>query len=113
MDRRRTVGSGPHFGSGVTMLSLSVAPRRRLVWAAAPLLLAVTLLAPALRADDAPLKAPGSPRRSPAVEVVEKVKASVVNIHSERTVTDARDFDRKLDVSLTQHRVNGMGTGIV
>jgi serine protease Do len=41
------------------------------------------------------------------------VKASVVNIHSERTVTDARDFDRKLDVALTQHRVNGMGTGIV
>jgi serine protease Do len=45
--------------------------------------------------------------------VVERVKASVVNIHSERTVTDARDFDKKLDVSLTQHRVNGMGTGIV
>jgi serine protease Do len=47
------------------------------------------------------------------VEVVERVKASVVNIHSERTVTDGRDLEKRLDLSRTQHRVNGMGTGIV
>ncbi|HKB03709.1 MAG TPA: trypsin-like peptidase domain-containing protein, partial [Gemmataceae bacterium] len=58
-------------------------------------------------------RGPTNPRRSAAVEVVEKVKASVVNIHSERTVTDGRDFDKQLDLSRTQHRVNGMGTGIV
>jgi len=80
---------------------------------AAPLLLAITLLAPAIRAEEAGPRATGNPRRSQAVEVVERVKASVVNIHSERTVSDARDPDRKLDVSPTQHRVNGMGTGIV
>ena len=95
------------------MPSPSLAPRPRPAGAAAPLLLAITLLAPAVRADEPAAKAPANPRRSPAVEVVERVKASVVNIHSERTVTDARDFDKKLDVSLTQHRVNGMGTGIV
>jgi serine protease Do len=91
------------------MPSRSLAPLRP-VRAAAPLVVAITLLAPAVRADEKPT---ANPRHSAAVDVVERVKASVVNIHSERTVTDARDFDRKLDVSLTQHRVNGMGTGIV
>jgi serine protease Do len=93
------------------MPSTFPAPRRPFR-AAAPLLLAVTLLAPAVRADEPAAKGP-NPRRSPAVQVVERVKESVVNIHSERTVTDARDFERKLEVSPTQHRVNGMGTGIV
>ncbi|HEX3148193.1 MAG TPA: trypsin-like peptidase domain-containing protein [Gemmataceae bacterium] len=95
------------------MPSLSLAPRFASVWAAAPLLVAVTLLAPAVRAEDSTTRSTSNPRRSPAVDVVEKVKASVVNIHSERTVGDARNFDKKLDVALTQHRVNGMGTGIV
>jgi serine protease Do len=93
------------------MLLTSVVPVRGCVRAAAPLFVAVTLLSPALRAEDA--KRPGSPRRTQTVEVVDRVKASVVNIHSERTITDARDFDRHLDVSRTQQRVNGMGTGIV
>ena len=95
------------------MPSSSLAPRRRPARVAAPLLLAITLLAAAVRADESAPKGPGNPRRSQAVEVVERVKASVVNIHSERTVTDARDFDKKVDVGLAQHRVNGMGTGIV
>jgi serine protease Do len=95
------------------MPSSSLAPLRRPLRVGAPLVLAITLLAPAVRADESALKGPGNPRRSPAVGVVERVKASVVNIHSERTVTDARDFDKKLDVGLAQHRVNGMGTGIV
>jgi serine protease Do len=81
--------------------------------AAAPLVLAITLLAPPVRADELKARGAGNPRRSPAVDVVERVKASVVNIHSERTVSDARDRERRLDLSLTQHRVNGMGTGIV
>jgi serine protease Do len=93
------------------MLLTSVVPVRGCIRAAAPLLVAVTLLSPALWADDA--KRPGNPRRTQTVEVVEKIKASVVNIHSERTITDARDFDRHLDVTRTQQRVNGMGTGIV
>src|SRR5262245_25914905 len=93
---------------GVTMLSPSLAARR-----AAAAVVAYLVVVTSARADDPTPPRVGSPRRSPAVEVVEKVKASVVNIHSERTVGDARDFDRRLDVSPTQHRVNGMGTGIV
>ena len=52
-------------------------------------------------------------RRTPVVVVVEKTKAAVVNIHSERTVTrDSRE--KYLDVMQTQQqRVNGMGTGVV
>jgi serine protease Do len=95
------------------MPSPSLARPRGAFRVAAPFLLAVTLLGPAVRADDPKARASGNPRRSAAVEVVEKVKASVVNIHSERTVTDARDFEKQLDLSRTQHRVNGMGTGIV
>lgn len=95
------------------MPSPSLVRPRGAARAFAPLLLAITLLAPAARADEPKTRAPANPRRSAAVEVVEKVKACVVNIHSERTVTDARDFDRRSDLSATQHRVNGMGTGIV
>jgi serine protease Do len=95
------------------MLKPSLVAGRRSICVAAPLLLSITLLAPVLRAEEPAGRGTGNPRRSSAVEVVERVKASVVNIHSERTVSDARDPDRKLDVSTTQHRVNGMGTGIV
>jgi len=95
------------------MLKPSLVARRQSIRVAAPLLLSITLLAPVLRADEPGGRGTGNSRRSSAVEVVERVKASVVNIHSERTVSDARDPDRKLDVSTTQHRVNGMGTGIV
>ncbi|WP_162136277.1 trypsin-like peptidase domain-containing protein [Zavarzinella formosa] len=56
----------------------------------------------------------GNPRKTQVVEVVERVKACVVNIHSERTVSDAKSpFNSAKDLALTQHRVNGMGTGIV
>lgn len=103
---------GPPTGSGVNMLLLSLVPAGGCIRAAAPILLTITLLSPVVRADDAKVRL-GNPRRSPAVEVVERVKASVVNIHSERTITDAREFDKHLDVTRTQQRVNGMGTGIV
>src|SRR5262249_1601798 len=54
--------------------------------------------------------APASdPRRTPVVEVVDKVKGAVVNIHSERStrssVTD--------DGSSPSSRVNGMGSGVI
>jgi serine protease Do len=91
------------LGFGVTMLLQSVAGRR----VATPLFAFLVLVSPA-RGDERP----GNPRRSQVVEVVDRVKASVVNIHSERTVSDGRDWD-KHDVSTAQHRVNGMGTGIV
>lgn len=82
------------------MLSPTVAARR----AAAPLLVLICLVPPAWG---------DNPRRSPTVEVVERVKAAVVNIHSERTVSDARDPGANPDLSTAQHRVNGMGTGIL
>jgi serine protease Do len=53
-----------------------------------------------------------NPRRTPIVEVVEKVKDAVVNIHSERTVAPAGAEDI-YGIAATPSRVNGMGTGIV
>ncbi|MFO0938139.1 MAG: trypsin-like peptidase domain-containing protein [Gemmataceae bacterium] len=52
-----------------------------------------------------------SSRRDVLVDVVERVKSAVVNIHSERTVNASED-PFKLNVMQPQ-RVNGMGTGIV
>ena len=51
-------------------------------------------------------------RRDEVVDVYEKVKAAVVNIHSERTVTAPSDdpFSRS---PVRPQQVNGMGTGIV
>lgn len=51
-------------------------------------------------------------RRDQVVDVYERVKAAVVNIHSERTVTSPVDdpFTRQ---PIQPQRVNGMGTGIV
>ena len=51
-------------------------------------------------------------RRTPIVELVDRNKAAVVNIHSERTVgADVRDKNTTL--TQAQQRVNGMGTGLV
>ena len=51
-------------------------------------------------------------RRDEVVDVYEKTKASVVNIHSERTVNSPNDdpFNRS---PVRPQQVNGMGTGIV
>lgn len=80
-------------------------------------------LAPALYSSDAgrpitnstaaPAAAPhpisaGNPRRSPVVDVVERVRGAVVNIHSERAVHETGDAFHS-----GPNRVNGMGTGIV
>jgi serine protease Do len=51
-------------------------------------------------------------RRTATVELVEKVRGSVVNIHSERNVHNV-GVSEFLSASPTQNRVNGMGTGIV
>lgn len=86
------------------------------------LTLGLAALSPTVRASDAPtLHSPpartaapapsvaGNPRRTPVVEVVERVRGAVVNIHSERTVASNSD-----DVfHQGPNRVNGMGTGII
>jgi serine protease Do len=62
-----------------------------------------------------PARKPGAashPRRSPVVEVVERIKGAVVNIHSERTVRGASGLDT-FSLAPSPNRVNGMGTGIV
>src|SRR3954452_9781653 len=51
-------------------------------------------------------------RNSPVVDVVKRVRDSVVNIHSERTVR-APAAEELFSLSPSQNRVNGMGTGIV
>jgi len=50
-------------------------------------------------------------RRSPVVDVVEKVRGAVVNIHSERTVSGPNDD--LFHLNAPPSRVNGMGTGII
>jgi serine protease Do len=51
-------------------------------------------------------------RRDEVVDVYEKVKAAVVNIHSKRTLAGGAD-DPFRPPTLTPQQVNGMGTGIV
>src|SRR5438309_12062116 len=51
-------------------------------------------------------------RQTPVVTVVRRVKAAVVNIHSERTVR-APAAEELFSLTPSQNRVNGMGTGIV
>lgn len=53
-----------------------------------------------------------NPRRTPVVDVVERVRAAVVNIHSERTV-QGNGPDELFALAPSQNRVNGMGTGII
>ncbi len=55
-----------------------------------------------------------SKRRDALVDIVEKVKGAVVNIHSERTISQPQDDPFKAASSPFQmQRVNGMGTGIL
>src|SRR5439155_15294756 len=53
-----------------------------------------------------------NPRRSSVVEVVEQVRAAVVNIHSERTVHGPAS-EELFAHTPSQNRINGMGTGII
>src|SRR5438105_5961492 len=54
----------------------------------------------------------GNLRRTPLVAVIDKVKDSVVTLHSERTVA-APIPDETYSLQTSPNRVNGMGTGIV
>jgi serine protease Do len=55
---------------------------------------------------------PNGSRRSAVVEVVERVRGAVVNIHSERTVHN-HESDEVFGHTPSPNRVNGMGTGII
>ncbi len=83
------------------------------IWSTAVLALAL-LTQPLFAGDDTkPRGVPASNlRRTPVVEVVDKNKAAVVNIFSERTVT-RENREKQLELMQLQQRVNGMGTGVV
>jgi len=51
-------------------------------------------------------------RRTPLVELVDRVKGAVVNIHSERLV-QGQSTQELLALAPSQNRINGMGTGII
>src|SRR5262249_39075834 len=52
-------------------------------------------------------------RKTPIVELVQRAKGAVVNIHSERTVHNAIPGDSFPMAPPAPNRVNGMGTGII
>jgi serine protease Do len=54
----------------------------------------------------------GDARRTPIVEAVERARAAVVNIHSERTVMGPAS-EELFSLSPSQNRINGMGTGVL
>src|SRR5690349_3694073 len=93
----RPVRRSVRWGAWVLGLGLAAAP--------------VAYAPGSLSAADAIPVSRSNPRRTPIVEVVEKVKDAVVNIHSERTVAAAGADD--LYGLAAPSRVNGMGTGIV
>ena len=70
---------------------------------------ATAMTPPTSAADYAPVS---TKRRDAFVDIVERMKAAVVNIHSERTVAPAVE-DPFRGNPLQAQRVNGMGTGIV
>lgn len=96
---------------------LRLARRKLLIPVGAAAALGFAALAPAFT-EPAPNVTAGertplpAKRRDTVVDVYDKVKPAVVNIHSERTVTAASDdpFGRQ---PVQPQRVNGMGTGIV
>ncbi len=68
------------------------------------------LTAPEARGQEAGAFRSGT-RRTAVVRAVERVKGAVVNIHSERIVHNSTPTEFNLTPS--QNRVNGMGTGII
>jgi serine protease Do len=75
------------------------------------LTLAPTLPSPAARVFASDREVTPGKRRDQVVDVYERVKGAVVNIHSERTVAGTGDDPFRQGVQ--PQRVNGMGTGIV
>jgi serine protease Do len=113
------------MGSPTASRVLPSAVRRLLLPAglAAAVGLAAVLHGPAPVVASAPADAPEvlpaagravtpGKRRDEVVDVYEKVKAAVVNIHSERTVNNPSD-DPFARTPVRPQQVNGMGTGIV
>ncbi len=95
----------PPKNCGVTMRSHSSRGTAVLLRGLAILTAVVALATPGSAGD------PPSSRRDELVQVVDRVKGAVVNIHSERFVNPTDDPFR---LTPTQpQRVNGMGTGIV
>ena len=90
----------------------TVAVRRGAITAVMAALFAVPGLASSRLAAADPLPRASAGRRDEVVAVVDRVKAAVVNIHSERTVDSPAD-DPFRTTGLQPQRVNGMGTGIV
>lgn len=91
--------------------------RRRPAAALVILLLAVAAPARAGNTTAPPVIPPAAntalnARRTPLVDLVERVRGAVVNIHSERTVQGPVSEDLFV-MAPSQHRVNGMGTGIL
>jgi len=96
---------------------LRVAHRRLIVPAGLAAAVGLATLTPAFQTPTAHVAAADrevtqGKRKDQVVDVYDKVKAGVVNIHSERTVTTPAEdpFSR---APVQPQRVNGMGTGIV
>src|SRR5260370_12853952 len=81
---------GPVFGHGPTVVSVP---------------------APAAGPSVRPVSRDWNLRQTPIVDAVKRVRAAVVNIHSERTV--AMTPEQLFSTAPTQNRINGMGTGIL
>jgi serine protease Do len=86
--------------------------RQRTLVRAAVLSAALGLFIPFTAAAD-PGRAAVNPRRTAVVDVVERVRAAVVNIHSERNARGPDAEDLLAPLAPSQNRINGMGTGIV
>ena len=74
-------------------------------------LLAVTLLAGGW-ADPPPVRASSATRRTPVVEAVQKVQASVVSISSEKKAASTSRWPFSAEEN-ARPRVSGMGTGVI
>jgi serine protease Do len=83
----------------------------RLLLALPPLGLVIFLSISAAPSAESPAP-PVNPRKTPVVAVIERVKAAVVNIHSERAAQGLTP-DEYLALTPSQNRINGMGTGII
>jgi serine protease Do len=101
----------------ITISSLIRSARRRLlVSAGLAAAIGLATFAPALQPPSTSASAserqitPGK-RKDQVVDVYDKVKAAVVNIHSERTISQPADDPFRQPVQ--PQRVNGMGTGII
>jgi serine protease Do len=87
-------------------------PTAACLCAALGLLVVAAFAQPGSGPDSRPAPADGNRRRTPVVDAVRRVRASVVNIHSERTVQGPAS-EELFALAPSQNRINGMGTGIV